>query len=516
MNTADYLLQAGFAPGNEGRLAILTNNERYTYGELKQACSRMAGELLRIGVQAGDRVGILSDNSVFWVASYLAILKIGAVAVPFPIVATSGDLRRRQQVVGCRAVCIETRLLARFANTFADTVTIVSSEVLATAEPSVWDLPQADFDVHQDAALMLTSGTTALPRAVRITHRNIQANTDSILEYLALDQTERILVVLPFYYCFGASLLHSHLRAGGSVVLCNTFAYPETALDLLEKAECTGFAGVPSTFQTLLRNTSFRSRPFASLRKVQQAGGKLQPVYLRDLVTTLPHARVYTMYGQTEATARLSYLPPEYLETKLGSIGKGIPGVTLEIVDEAGQTVKPGEVGEIVVSGDNISPGYLDDPEASLEKFGPNDPTRQTGWMRSGDLATIDEDGFIYIVDRKSDFIKSLGHRVSSQEIEGCVLELIPELVAAAAIGQPDPVQGEAIRVFVTLRSGSAATPEEMLRKCRASMARHMVPKEITILEAMPTNANGKVVKARLREMLREKAAEAAALATTA
>jgi acyl-CoA synthetase (AMP-forming)/AMP-acid ligase II len=511
MNTADYLLKAAFEPENDNRPVILANGQSHTYGELKQACSRMAGELLSIGVEAGDRVGILSDNSIFWVASYLAILKIGAVAVPFPVVATPGDLRRRQQVVHCRAVCIELRLANRFVNTFDEAVTMVASDVLFTVGPSRWEPPQPDFDVHLDAALMLTSGTTSLPRAVRITHRNIQANTDSIIEYLQLDNHERILVVLPFYYCFGASLLHTHLRAGGSIVLCNTFAYPETALDLLEIAKCTGFAGVPSTFQTLLRNTSFRTRPFASLRKVQQAGGKLQPVYLRDLVSTLPNARVYTMYGQTEATARLSYLPPEYLETKLGSIGKGIPGVSLEVVDEAGKTVKPGEVGEIVVSGDNISPGYLGDAESSLEKFGLGNPTGHSGWMRSGDLATVDEDGFIYIVDRKSDFIKSLGHRVSSQEIEGCVLELIPELVAAAAIGQADPVQGEAIQVFVTLRSGSAVTAEDMLRKCRASMARHMVPKEIIILDAMPTNANGKVVKTVLREQTAK-----AALAPTA
>lgn len=511
MNTADYLLNGISESGREDLPIILTSSERYTSADLRQACSRMAGELTRIGINPGDRVGILSDNSVFWIASYLAILKIGAVAVPFPIVATSSDLRRRQQVVGCRAVCLESRLLGRFSNTFSDSVAIVSSDVLATSGPCRWDPPQPDFDIHQDAALMLTSGTTALPRAVRITHRNIQANTDSIIQYLELHPNDRILVVLPFYYCFGASLLHSHLRAGGSIVLCNTFAYPETALDLLDTTKCTGFAGVPSTFQTLLRNTSFRTRRFTSLRKVQQAGGKLQPVYLRDLIATLPDARIYTMYGQTEATARLSYLPPEHLETKLGSIGKGIPGVTLEVVDEWGKTVKPGEVGEIVVTGDNISPGYLDDPEATCEKFGTSAGGRQSGWMRSGDLATVDEDGFIYIVDRKSDFIKSLGHRVSSQEIEGCVLDLVPELVAAAAIGQPDPVQGEAIRVFVTVRDGSTVTPDEILRKCKASMARHMVPKEITILSCLPMNSSGKVVKASLREQ-----AARAALATTA
>ena len=268
---------------------------------------------------------------------------------------------------------------------------------------------------------MLTSGTTARPRAVRVTHRNIQANTNSIIEYLALDHRERILVILPFYYCFGTSLLHTHLRVGGSLALCNTFAYPETALDMIDATHSTGFAGVPSTYQTLLRNTSFPKRGLKSLKKVQQAGGKLPVVFIQELRDALPEAQVFVMYGQTEATARLSYLSPSLLDEKMGSIGRGIPGVELRVVSEEDQLVKPGEVGEIIATGDNISPGYYKDPGATAEKF-------IGGSLRTGDLAKVDEEGFIYIVDRKSDFIKSLGHRVSSQEIEARILQL-PEVV---------------------------------------------------------------------------------------
>jgi long-chain acyl-CoA synthetase len=491
MNTADYLLENA----DDQRPVLLSAGEQYTYGQLKAACARLAGELSAVGVEPGDRVGILSENSLFWVAAYLATLKIGAVAVPFPTVSTPDDLRRKEQVVRCRAVCLESSLARRFSNALTEGVAVIASDVLTIEGPSRWDPPQPDFDVRQDAALMLTSGTTALPRAVRITHRNIQANTQSIIQFLELDHNERILVILPFYYCFGTSLLHTHLRAGASMALCNTFAYPETALNMLETTQSTGIAGVPSTFQTLLRNTSFRTREFASLRKVQQAGGKLQPVFLRELLSILPNARIYPMYGQTEATARLSYLPPEYIETKLGSIGRGIPGVTLKIVDESGREVRPGEVGEIVAIGDNVSPGYYEDPEASAEKF-------ERGMLRSGDLATVDEDGFIFIVDRKSDFIKSLGHRVSSQEIEAKIVDQSPDIVAAAAVGQPDPIQGESIIVFVTLRKGAPISPEDILKQCRATMARHMIPKEIIVVESLPTNAHGKVVKSVLRQQL--------------
>jgi acyl-coenzyme A synthetase/AMP-(fatty) acid ligase len=185
------------------------------------------------------------------------------------------------------------------------------------------------------------------------------------------------------------------------------------------------------------------------------------------------------------------------LETKLGSIGRGIPGVRLSVLDEAGDPVKPGEVGEITAWGKNISPGYLEEPDASAEKF-------RSGCLHTGDLATVDEDDFIFVVDRKDDFIKCLGHRVSSQEIEANVLQ-IPEVVSAAAIGVPDDVQGEAIMVFATLKKKATTTADEVITHCRLSLARHMVPKEVVFIDSLPMNAHGKVVKAKLKEMAAQK-----------
>jgi acyl-CoA synthetase (AMP-forming)/AMP-acid ligase II len=341
---------------------------------------------------------------------------------------------------------------------------------------------------------MFTSGSSAAPRAVRITHRNIQANTEAIIACLQLSSAERILVVLPFHYCFGTSLLHTHLRAGGTLVLSNTFAYPETTLALMAEQQCTGFAGVPSVYQTLLRNSTFAKRNWPALRKLQQAGGKLPPGLIAELRAAVPHADVYVMYGQTEATARLSYLPPALLGTKLGSIGRGMPGVELRVVGEDGADVRPGEVGEIVARGDNVSPGYWQDPAASAETF-------TAGVLRTGDLATMDDDGFIYIVDRKGDFIKSFGHRVSSQQVEACLLEL-PQVVAAAVVGEPDATRGEAIRAYVTVRAGASVQPEALAAHCAMRLARHMVPASVTIVERLPMNAQGKVIKAALRQTI--------------
>ncbi len=485
MTTADYLLEAS----SNRQTALVAGKTSISYGDLRQAAGRVLAELTLQGAGPGSRVGILASNSPFWIAAYLAALKLGAVAVPFPNTRTVDDVRAMQSVARCQFLCGEERLIGRFRASFDDDLKVVSDAVLRAAGPSDW--PAQAIDLDADAALMFTSGTTARPKAVRITHRNLQANTNSIVTYLSLTDQDRIFVLLPFDYCFGTSLLHTHLRSGGTIVLGGGFMYPETTLDLLESTGATGLAGVPTLFQTLLRRTTFSKRSLTSLTKIQQAGGRLSSPLIKELVAGAPKAEIFVMYGQTEATARLSYLPPALLESKLGSIGRGIPGVTLRVLDSAGQPVKPGEVGEIWAEGDNISPGYLDDLEATAAKF-------PGGRLRTGDLATIDDDGFLYIHSRESDFIKSSGHRVGAQQIEDCVLEL-PQVVSAAAIGVEDAVLGEAIRVFVTVRDEAAFDTQSVVAHCAQRLARYMVPRDVVVLARMPVNTNGKIDKGELR-----------------
>jgi acyl-CoA synthetase (AMP-forming)/AMP-acid ligase II len=472
--------------------AVVEAGERYTYGQLRSAAGRLAAELAVLDLSPGSRVGVLGPNSFFWVAAYLAVMKLGHVAVPFSDKLTSDDVRRNADIAGCAAVFADRRVLRRFSAAFGEGLTILTDEALRSSRGPYWPSP-APADPNADAVLMFTSGTTSRPKAVRVTHGNIQANTDSIITYLELRGDDRVLVILPFFYCYGASLLHTHLRRGGRVVLCNSFAFPETALDLLEREECTVLAGVPSSFQLLLRASTFTERALPSLRLIQQAGGKLPPVLIEELLTAQPAAKLFAMYGQTEATARLSYLPPDKLQAKPGSIGKGIPGVELRVLKENGEQVRPGERGEIYATGANISPGYYCDPEGSAAKF-----TRYG--LRTGDLAVVDEDGDIFIVDRRDDFIKSWGHRVSSQEVEAAALRM-ERLVSAAVIGVPDDEAGEAVTLFVTTRPGAEVTPDEVLAVCRQHLPKHMVPRSVLILDALPLNANGKIAKPLLREM---------------
>jgi acyl-CoA synthetase (AMP-forming)/AMP-acid ligase II len=491
-NVSDFLL----ARGDDSDVAIIDGNRRYTYGELRTAASKIAGSLAHVGLPPGARVGLLGANSFFWIAAYLAAMKVG-VAVPMSDRSTVEDIAAQAGWVDLAAVLMDRRMVRRFGPAFADRPTVTDACLQEGHDPA-W--PSSVTAQDSDAALMFTSGTTSRPRAVRVTHANLLANTRSIVSYLELDRHDRILVVLPFHYCYGASLLHTHLAVGASVALCHTFTFPETAIDQIERQECTGFAGVPSSFQLLLRTSSYLSRSLPSLRKVQQAGGRLPPQLIRELAAAHPGAKLYVMYGQTEATARLSYLPPDLLEQKLGSVGRGIPDVELAVLDESGEPVQPGAVGEIVARGPSISPGYVNDAEETARKF-------PDGMLRTGDLATVDSDGFIFIVGRSGDFIKSWGHRISSQQIEETALQH-PSVGDAVAVGLPDPDAGEAVTLAVMPAPHAQIDSSELAGFLRAHLAKHMVPRSIHVLDALPLTASGKVSKAELRELLASRPAQ--------
>lgn len=488
LNAGDYLLDVG-TPDD---VALVDADRHHSYAELRTAAATVAAALSAVGLPAGSRVGVLGANSLFWVAAYLAIMKLNHVAVPFSDKLTVEDVRRNVNAADCAAVFVDRRCLRRFLPAFGENIEVITDEVLMSSREPRWPAA-APTDPGADAVLMFTSGTTNVPKAVRVTHGNIQANTESIISYLGLRRDDRALVILPFYYCYGASLLHTHLRVGARLVLCNSFVFPETAIDLLQTRECTVFAGVPSSFQLLLRAGSFATRALPTLRIIQQAGGKLSPILIDELLAAKPAAQLFVMYGATEATARLSYLPPEKLTEKMGSIGKGIPGVELRVLGEDMKPVKPGETGEIYATGKSISPGYYADPKGSTSKFTPHG-------LRTGDLATVDSDDYIFIVDRRDDFIKSWGYRVSSQEVEACALRM-EHLVSVAAIGVPDSEAGEAITLFVMPRPGSDITPDDVINCCRKHLPKYMMPRRVVLLDAMPLNANGKIAKRKLREL---------------
>jgi acyl-CoA synthetase (AMP-forming)/AMP-acid ligase II len=492
-NVYDFLL-AGKDP--EQTALIFLDSEK-TYGDIAFSSQQVASHLLRQGCVKGDRVLLIAENSFFWVASYLGILRAGLVCVPLPANTPQETVTYIAENTGAKAACVPGRVFLK--TRLGLQVPVLSDISMAPQEKS--ETEQASLDVsvpgvsrisRQDlAALMFTSGTTGKPRGVMVSHGNIIANTRSIIEYLRLTSRDRIMTVLPFQYCYGASLLHTHLRVGGSLVIDPRFMFPEKILERMRETECTGFAGVPSHYQILLRKSSLRNYCFPHLRYVQQAGGHLAPAFVRELREAIPAAEVFLMYGQTEATARLSYMPPAMLDKKPGSIGKGIPGVRLRVLYD-GRDARPGEVGEIVAEGENITQGYWRAKEESAAIF-------RNGQLYTGDLATVDEDGYIFIVDRAKDFIKCGGNRVSCRQIEEKLLEF-DGLLEAAVVGVPDEILGEAVKAFVVTREGNAAELEAPLRQfCMRNLLPAQLPREFVFLDALPKNASGKVAKSALR-----------------
>jgi len=501
-NVAQYLL-AGKTPD---QTAVTLLQSSHSYHALATQAGLVATHLLRLGARKGDRILLIADNSLFWAACYLGTMQAGLVSVPVAPAVSAQDLAYLLETTGAKVVCAQGPVLKAHAGELAHRHLLTDRDVpLAAQAASQRSLPSLAADTTSSneyapvgasdlAALVITSGSTGKPRGVMVSHGNIVANTDSIISYLSLTGRDRIMAVLPFHYCYGASLLHTHLRVGGDIVIENRFMYPETVLQRLIETRCTGFAGVPSHFQILLRSSSISNKQFPDLRYVQQAGGYLAPGFILELRAALPNTQVFIMYGQTEATARLSYLPPEYLDEKLGSIGKGIPGVTLRVMDEEGRDVKPGEVGEIVAEGENIARGYWLDTQESEKMF-------RNEVLYTGDLARVDEDGFIYVVGRAKDFLKIRGEKISCRQVEEVLLEC-EELVEAAVIGIPDEVLGEAVKAFVVPRvKNSIGLQERLANFCKTRLAPQLLPKKIVVLTAIPKSGAGKVMKNSLREL---------------
>lgn len=483
--------------------ALFFEDAQYTYAELERAVNAIAAHLVDAGCSKGDRALLVGSNSFFWVAAYLGTMRAGMVCVPLPSSVSRGDLAHIVATTEPVALCAEARAIPSLRDVAGHLVVVADRRIEHAGAQSLTTLddllrmseesnaPLPAITSTDLASLMFTSGSTGSPRGVMVSHGNIVANTMSIVASLGLTSADRIMVVLPFYYCYGASLLHTHLRVGGSVVVDSRFMYVETVLDRMVEIGCTGFAGVPTHFQTLLRKSTLRQRAFPRLRYVQQAGGHLAPALIDALRDALPGVSVFVMYGQTEATARLSCLPPDQLDRRRGSIGRGIPGVCLTVVTERGAPARPGEIGEIVAEGANITGGYWRADEESRLSF-------RDARLHTGDLAHVDEDGFIYIAGRANDFLKCRGERIACQQIEARLLEC-DEIVEAAVVGVPDETLGEAVKAFVVPKRIYEGLVGRLNAFWKRRLPAHLIPRQVEVLEALPKSESGKVLKRVLR-----------------
>ena len=489
----DYLLHA--ARVLPEKVALVCGQQRITYGELDARSNALAHSLAAAGVQRGDRVVIFGDNTVDTVVSFWAVLKANAV------VCIVNPLTKRDKLAyllnDCRpaALIADPQLRAVWAEPAAACPHLRAVMVygaLHEAQLAARDAPARrciDIDL---AAIIYTSGSTGDPKGVMLTHRNMLTACTSIASYLELQEDEVILGALPLAFDYGLYQMIMAFRVGARLVLERSFAFPAQVLRRMEEERVTGFPGVPTIFAMLSELRNLRDYDLTSIRYVTNTAAALPVKHITMLQGMFPAARIYSMYGLTECK-RCTYLPPQDLARKPASVGIAIPNTEMWIVDEAGNKVGPGVVGQLVIRGATVMKGYWEKPEATAKKLKPG-PLPGEQVLYTGDYCRMDEEGYLYFVGRMDDVIKSRGEKVAPKEVESALMD-IPGVKEAAVIGVPDETLGHAVKAYVVLENGFVLPERELQKECQRRLENFMVPKYIVTVPSLPKTDTGKIKK---------------------
>jgi acyl-CoA synthetase (AMP-forming)/AMP-acid ligase II len=509
MKVFDLLVNT--AAASPEKMAAIHLERQISYGDLHQASLALATRIKQLDLEPGSRVAILFENSIDYLVCFFGSLGSELVTVPLDSSLTPDGLNAILADCGASVLMVQGKYRRHLKMILGDNLPLkliicdkpVTFLENGPATERLGDILEAEStestvttgSTANDsslAAIFYTSGSTGEAKGVMLSHRNLISNTQATVKYLDLDGDSSMLIILPFYYIYGNSLLLTHMACGGLIVIDNRFMYPEVVLDTLEESKVTGLAGVPSTFMIALNKSTLAKRKLKHLEYITQAGGAMAPEVTRALMAACPNQKLWIMYGQTEASPRVTYLPPERLQEKLGSIGIPVPGVEVVIRDEVGNEAAVGQTGEIVVRGPNVMLGYWGQPEETSEVI-------QDGWLITGDLAHKDEDGFIFVDGRKREIIKSAGHRVSAKEIEERILEF--DMVAEVAVfGMPDDILGESIQAVVVLKADCQAEANDIQSWCQHHLAAFKVPRAVRFVGSLPKYKTGKVNKLALKE----------------
>jgi len=447
-----------------------------------------AAGFLSAGLQPGDRLLVSCAQSPASTLAYLGAMYAGIVPVPVEerLLATSGNGLAAKTKARALWSAHGTDCVVGDATEGANVLRIEGSfEPCSPAALAPSRCAESDL-----AALMPTSGSTGRPQLVMVTHGNLLSNTEAIIRSQRLGCGETALLVMPISYCFGASVMHTHLYQGGSVVFDSRFMFADKVINAINAHDCSTFAGVPLVYHALLRHSNLRSISLPRLRRFLQAGGALNTECIRELRRIVPNAEFFVMYGQTEATARISCLPPEFLNEKLGSAGVPLDNLEVRIGDENGQSVPLGLVGEIQVRGPSVCLGYFEDPESTARKY-------HGGWLKTGDLGSFDTEGYLWIHGRIDEFVKIRGRRVSFAEVESRIGAVAGVRECAAACVR-HPEQGEGLALFVVAKDREDSVKERI----QYALPSHWAEAAVKFVEELPRTANGKIARWQLATSL--------------
>ncbi|GAB1265241.1 class I adenylate-forming enzyme family protein [Aurantivibrio infirmus] len=496
------------------KVAAVVEGHSYTYQELDSASDKVGQWLIENSVVRGDRIAVYMDNTWPCIVGIFAILKVGAV---FVVVNPQTKYEKLRYVLDdCEAKAMLTD--SHLGNVIGDALKVPSEYLKAVLFSGEKSLPleetnglvisrfEAVLDSHCDihvqcpavandlAALIYTSGSTGNPKGVMQTHQSMIFALNSILEYLRLDENDRILNVLPLAFDYGLYQLLMSVWLGATLVLERSFTYPAQILNRIDEQKVTVFPGVPTIYSMLMAQYARNKFSIDSVTRVTNTAAALPKLWLEDLKKIFPNALIFKMYGLTECK-RTCYLEPELLETHGDSVGKAIPGTEVYLRSPDGQRLGKGSEGILHVRGPHLMLGYWKQQEKTAEMLVPGEIAGQFD-LCTHDWFRMDEEGFLYFLARTDDIIKSRGEKVSPLEVEKVLLG-IDGVREAAVIGVPDPILGQAIKAYISLDESKRESFKEGYYKkvCMSQLENYMVPKFITPIDQMPKSQNGKIDK---------------------
>jgi long-chain acyl-CoA synthetase len=486
------------------KAAIIFRDQTTSYSELNRRSNQVANALIGLGIQPGDRVALYIHNLPIFIEGYYGILKAGATVVPLNVLYKPGELEYIFNDSGAKAILTfgpfaQAALAARTNAPSMQYVIAASPEPLpgtvswrSTFGEAAEHDPHVPVGEHDVAVICYTSGTTGRPKGAMLAHSNLLANCEQCAMVPAIrTQPEDIAwIALPLFHIYGMNVgMNLAFMNGATVALVERFE-PASGLEIIQKHRCTILYGAPPMFVAWANMPNIRDYDLSSVRYVASGAAAL-PVKVLETFQAASGVPISEGYGLTEASPVVTTNAAGSV-TKPGTVGPALPGVEVKVVDEAGNEVPRGEMGELICRGPNVMLGYWNKPEATAE-------TLRDGWLHTGDLATEDEDGYFTIVDRLKDMIVVSGFNVYPREVEE-ILFKHPAVADAAVVQYPDAYQGESVMAFVVLKPDQTATEQEIIEYCRSQIAVFKCPRKVVFRDALPKNNTGKVLRRELRE----------------
>ncbi|MFC3040662.1 fatty acid--CoA ligase family protein [Virgibacillus xinjiangensis] len=512
MNITEQL--AVTAQSQPEKTAYVFEDKQTSYMELERSVQKFASSLTGMGLKKGDHIALVVGNSPYYVIGLYGALRLGAVVIPINPLYMANEMNYILNDGDVKAVITMDVLLEKFAAIHEQLPGVrnyiscdsgagsssLEDHILGPKLHSFTDLVQAgspgwnpaEWKDDETAIILYTSGTTGKPKGAMLTHRNIYSNAKDVADYLAINGEDRVIAALPMFHVFCLTVaLNAPLMNGGTVLILPKFS-PSEVFRIAKDHQATVFAGVPTMYNYLLQSGESQGE-FANIR-LCISGGAAMPVSLLEAFEETFDVQISEGYGLSEASPVTCFNPLDR-PRKAGSIGQSILNVENKVVDEFGEELPIGEVGELAVTGPNVMKGYYNLPDETASAL-------KDGWLYTGDMARMDEEGYFYIVDRKKELILVGGYNVYPREVEE-VLYAHPNVSEAAVIGVPHPEAGEAVMAFV-VSDDSSVTADELAGYCRQHLIGYKVPSEIEFLDELPKNTTGKILRKNLRDQVKQ------------